>query len=39
MGNLFDGTKIELGVCYYPEHWDKVWRDDLRPWLRKTASA
>lgn len=31
MGNLLDGTKIELGVCYYPEHWDKsLWRDDLR---------
>lgn len=22
---------ITLGVCYYPEHWDKaLWRDDLR---------
>ena len=31
MGNLLDGTKIELGVCYYPEHWDKsLWRGDLR---------
>lgn len=28
---LLDGTKIELGVCYYPEHWDKsLWREDLR---------
>ena len=31
MENLLDGTKIELGVCYYPEHWDKsLWRGDLR---------
>lgn len=23
--------KLELGVCYYPEHWDKsLWADDLR---------
>lgn len=23
--------KITLGVCYYPEHWDKkLWRDDLK---------
>ena len=23
--------EITLGVCYYPEHWDKgMWRDDLR---------
>ena len=22
---------LSLGVCYYPEHWDKsLWRDDLR---------
>ena len=22
---------LELGVCYYPEHWDEsLWRDDLR---------
>ncbi len=23
--------RLELGVCYYPEHWDEsLWRDDLR---------
>ena len=23
-------NKVELGVCYYPEHWDKaLWADDL----------
>ncbi|MBO5252780.1 MAG: beta-galactosidase [Clostridia bacterium] len=28
---MLDGKRIELGVCYYPEHWDKsLWRDDLR---------
>ena len=22
---------LTLGVCYYPEHWDKsMWRDDLK---------
>ena len=27
---LLDGKKIELGTCYYPEHWDRsLWRDDL----------
>lgn len=27
---MLDGKKIELGVCYYPEHWDpSLWRDDL----------
>lgn len=26
-----DIDHITLGVCYYPEHWDKsVWRDDLK---------
>ncbi|MBP3705240.1 MAG: beta-galactosidase [Clostridia bacterium] len=31
---MLDGKKIELGVCYYPEHWDKsLWRDDLRRML------
>ena len=24
-------NKLTMGVCYYPEHWDKsLWRDDLR---------
>ncbi|WP_099470047.1 beta-galactosidase [Konateibacter massiliensis] len=28
-GNVW--SKIGLGVCYYPEHWDKkYWQDDLR---------
>ena len=27
---MLDGKKIELGVCYYPEHWDKsLWKSDL----------
>lgn len=27
----FKWDKISLGVCYYPEHWDKsLWLDDLR---------
>lgn len=26
--------KLEAGVCYYPEHWDKaVWREDLERML------
>lgn len=26
-----DISHITLGVCYYPEHWDKsLWRDDLK---------
>lgn len=26
--------KLEAGVCYYPEHWDKsVWREDLQRML------
>lgn len=34
MVNLLDGKKITLGVCYYPEHWDKsLWEDDLRRML------
>ncbi|MBE5960913.1 MAG: beta-galactosidase [Lachnospiraceae bacterium] len=25
------GSKITMGVCYYPEHWDEsMWEDDLR---------
>lgn len=31
---MLDGKTIELGVCYYPEHWDRaLWRDDLRRML------
>lgn len=27
----FQFDSLSLGVCYYPEHWDKsLWRDDLR---------
>ncbi|MCD8300579.1 MAG: beta-galactosidase, partial [Clostridiales bacterium] len=27
----FKWNKIGLGVCYYPEQWDKaLWREDLR---------
>ena len=29
--NKLNAERITLGVCYYPEHWDKsLWRDDLR---------
>ena len=29
--NKLNTERITLGVCYYPEHWDKsLWRDDLR---------
>ncbi len=28
--NKLNAERITLGVCYYPEHWDKsLWRDDL----------
>lgn len=28
-------SKITLGTCYYPEHWDKsLWRDDLQRMLK-----
>jgi beta-galactosidase len=31
MVKLFQGKEIPLGICYYPEHWDKkLWPDDLR---------
>jgi beta-galactosidase len=31
----FQWDKIELGVCYYPEHWDKtLWNEDLRRMLQ-----
>lgn len=27
----FQWDKISLGVCYYPEHWDRsLWQDDLK---------
>lgn len=27
---LISGKSIDLGVCYYPEHWDKsLWAEDL----------
>jgi beta-galactosidase len=27
---ILQGDKIHLGVCYYPEHWDRsLWHDDL----------
>ena len=30
MEKLLQGGNILLGVCYYPEHWDKkLWTDDL----------
>ncbi len=30
-GQRFHWEKLELGVCYYPEHWSSsLWRDDLR---------
>ncbi|MCM1190081.1 MAG: beta-galactosidase [bacterium] len=30
MRKLINGTGIDLGVCYYPEHWDRaLWAEDL----------
>ena len=30
MRKLINGARIDLGVCYYPEHWDrKLWAQDL----------
>ena len=30
----FQWGEINLGTCYYPEHWDKsLWREDLRRML------
>lgn len=30
MDKKLDFNELTLGVCYYPEHWDKsLWRDDL----------
>ncbi len=31
MKNKLNIDHLTLGVCYYPEHWDKaLWRDDLK---------
>ena len=31
MDRLIAMDALQLGVCYYPEHWDEaLWRDDLR---------
>lgn len=31
MGRILNGEAIELGVCYYPEHWKKTdWENDLK---------
>ncbi|MCQ2612514.1 MAG: beta-galactosidase [Treponemataceae bacterium] len=30
MSAILNGNSIDLGVCYYPEHWDeKLWKTDL----------
>lgn len=30
MYKILNGKQIDLGVCYYPEHWDKsLWEEDL----------
>ena len=30
----FQWKKLELGTCYYPEHWDKsLWEQDLERML------
>lgn len=34
MRKLVNGNSIDLGVCYYPEHWDKgLWEEDLERML------
>ena len=34
MRKLAGGSSIDLGVCYYPEHWDKsMWAEDLERML------
>ena len=31
MRHSIEMEKLTLGVCYYPEHWDRVlWKDDLQ---------
>lgn len=30
MRKLINGKSLDMGVCYYPEHWDKgLWAEDL----------
>ncbi len=30
MRKLISGSSIDLGVCYYPEHWERrFWAEDL----------
>ena len=34
MRKRINGSSIDLGVCYYPEHWDKaLWEEDLERML------
>lgn len=34
MRKLINGKSIDLGVCYYPEHWDRsLWAQDLERML------
>ena len=34
MRKIINGNRIDLGVCYYPEHWDKsLWAEDLERML------
>lgn len=31
MNQKFQWNEMTMGVCYYPEHWEKsLWRDDLK---------
>ena len=31
MRHSIEMEKLTLGVCYYPEHWDRaLWKDDLQ---------
>ncbi len=33
-GRLINGNRIDLEVCYYPEHWDRsLWAEDLERML------
>ena len=35
MENMFEKNTIELGVCYYPEHWErKCWEEDIDRMLK-----
>ena len=29
MNRLLDKERLKLGVCYYPEHSEEMWREDL----------